>query len=107
MFCIQASLTQLKRDETGIATTEYALVAALIAFVLIGAIGSYGSGLAAAFGGISSAFNNAQAASAPGATFCRQQPLPFLPAPDNSCQLGTAGTGRTAAGTGSGLAFAE
>ena len=44
-----ATLVRFKRDETGVTAVEYGLIVALIATVLLAAVGALGTGLSAEF----------------------------------------------------------
>lgn len=46
---LQAFSVRFKEDERGVTALEYGLIAALIAVVIIGAVGAVGDGLAATF----------------------------------------------------------
>lgn len=74
MLRIQAVLTQFKRDERGTSALGYALVAALLTFILIGTVETLGDNLGTTFAGVASSFNAAtakQAATAPSGLACR------------------------------------
>ena len=57
MFHIFEVLLQLKRDEKGVTALEYGLIAALIAVVIITAVGTLGTNLSAMFGRIAAHFS--------------------------------------------------
>ncbi len=57
MFRIQAILTKLNRDDSGVAALEYGLIAALVAVVIISAVSNLGTNLTATYQGIANHFN--------------------------------------------------
>lgn len=58
-------LTKLVKDRKGVTALEYGLIAALIAVVIIVAVGSLGNNLANAFNFISNEIGNATATPGP------------------------------------------
>ena len=62
MFRIQAVLTQFKRDEKGTSALGYALLAALVAFILVGAAETLGANLGTTFASVANSVANGAAA---------------------------------------------
>ena len=92
MFRIQAALTRLARDEKGTSALGYALIAALIAFILIGAVETLGAGLGKTFAGVGNSVGGTAAQQTAGASSgvaCRPsatvQPTGLQPA-DAGCR---------------------
>ena len=74
MVCIQAVLTQFVRDKKGTSALGYALIAALLTFILIGAAGMVGANLGTTFAGVASSVGGIaarQTATAPSGQACR------------------------------------
>ena len=74
MCRIHAVLTQFKRDEKGTSALGYALVAALVAFILIGAAETLGANLGTTFAGVANSVAGTaarQTATAPSGLACR------------------------------------
>ena len=75
MFRIQAVLTQFKRDEKGTSALGYALLAALVAFILVGAAETLGANLGTTFAGVANSVSNGtaaqQTATTPSGQACR------------------------------------
>ena len=55
--CVQM-LMELKRNEKGVTALEYGLIAALIAVVIITAVGTLGNNLKLTFNGVASHFSS-------------------------------------------------
>jgi pilus assembly protein Flp/PilA len=53
---MKAIIKRFVRDETGVTAIEYALIAAFIAIVIVGAVTAIGSTLTATFTSVSAAF---------------------------------------------------
>ena len=58
----QTMLTQFTRDEEGTSALEYAVIAALVAFILIGTANTFGGNLGATFTGVADVLSNGIAA---------------------------------------------
>lgn len=72
MLRIQAVLTQFKRDETGTSALGYVLIAALAAFILIGAAETLGANLGTTFAGVANSVGGTAARqTAPSGLACR------------------------------------
>ena len=74
MFRVRAMLNQFKRDQRGTSALGHALIAALVAFILIGAAETFGASLGTTFAAVANSVGAAaarQAATAPSGLTCR------------------------------------
>ena len=53
-FCLRQTLAHLRQDRRAVTAIEYALIAALIAVVIVGAATTLGSSISSTFNGVSS-----------------------------------------------------